>query len=349
MTKSLSVRIAAAIVSAVGLFSLLDRPAQAADAALVAAATKEGQLLWYNTLVQNQAARPLADAFEKKYPGIKVSLVAGTQDELLLKILAEGRANAMHADVSHGGTAAVTLIKAGLVAKFIPDTAAKFPAAYKDPDGYWTAQVSSYLVPAINTDLVKPADVPKTYADLLDPKWKGKMAWAQQMSQGGPPGFIGMILTSMGQDKGMDYLTKLSKQGIINVVGNQRVVLDQVIAGYYPLALMTFSHHSEISLKKGAPVAWLKLDPAVETVDPSFVMKDAPHPNAAKLFLDFEMSVEGQTVLRNADYIPVNPEVNAAIAGLKPEAGNFKAFTLLPAALEIGIANWIKVYNDLFK
>ena len=343
-------KIKAVATSALALACLsLSGPSQAADAALIAAATKEGAVIWYSTLVQNQAARPLADAFEKKYPGIKASIVAGTQDELLLKLLAEGRAGAIQADVSHGGSAAVALAKAGLVEKYLPESAKDYPAAYKDPDGYWTAETVYYLVSAINTDLVKPADVPKSYADLLDAKWKGKIAWAQQMSQGGPPAFIGMILATMGQDKGMDYLRQLSRQGVVNVVGNQRVVLDQVIGGQYPLALMTFNHHSEISLKKGAPVAWLKLDSAVANLDAAFLMKGAPHPNAGKLFLDFVLSADGQAVLRDADYIPANPLVAATISGLKPETGNFKVFAIVPTMLDAAMPGWIQVYNELFK
>jgi ABC-type Fe3+ transport system substrate-binding protein len=340
---------ASAAVVLVGLVVADAGLARAQDASLVAAATKEGEVVWYATIVRNQAARPLAEAFEKKYPGIKVRLHTGTQNDVLLKILDEGRAGGPRVDVSHGGSAVGSLLRAGLLERFVPAAASRYPAAYKDPDGYWTGEILSFLVAAINTETVRPEDEPRSYEDLLDPKWRGKMAWSTQMTQGGPPGFIGTVLETMGQDAGMQYLRQLAQQRIVNVPANQRVVLDQVIAGQYPLALMTFNHHSEISAKKGAPVKWLKIEPVTATVDAIFLIKHAPHPNAGKLFIEFALSSEGQTVLRNADYIPADPSTPALLASLKPETGNFKAAVLAPKLVEEKLPAWIQVYNDLFK
>jgi iron(III) transport system substrate-binding protein len=323
--------------------------ARAQDASLVAAATKEGEVVWYATLVRNQAARPIADAFERKYPGIKVRLQTGTQNDVLLKILEEGRAGQPRVDVSHGGSAIGPLLRAGLLERFIPTAASHYPAEYKDPDGYWTGEILYLLVAAVNTELVRPEDEPRSYQDLLDPKWRGKIAWSTQMTQGGPPGFVGTVLQSMGQDAGMQYLRQLSEQQIVNVPANQRVVLDQVIAGQYPLALMTFNNHSEISAKKGAPVKWLKIEPVTATADAIFLIKNAPHPNAGKLFIEFVLSSEGQAVFRDADYIPADPNTPALIASLKPETGNFKAAVLSPKLVEDKLTDWIGVYNEFFK
>ncbi len=323
--------------------------AMAVDPALIAAAKKEGEVVWYTSLVVNQAARPMVQAFEREYPGIKVRMTSGTANDLLLKLMAEGQAGMARADVSHAGSGLATLLKAGLVAPYVPAEAARYPAQYKDPNGYWTGQVVSFLVPAINTEMIKPADEPRSWNDLLNPKWNGKIAWAQQMTQGGPPGFVGAALMGMGPERGMEFLKKLSAQRIINVPANQRVVLDQVIAGQYPIALSTFSHHSEVSAKKGAPVKWLKFEYAVGTVDPVFMIKSAPHPNAAKLFIEFVLSKKGQTVFRNADYIPADPSVAAMIPALKPETGGFKAIFLPIQQVEADMPKWIATYNELFK
>ena len=326
----------------------LSGAAMATDATLIEAARKEGQVVWYTSLVQNQVARPMAAAFEKKYPGISVQVVAGTVGDLELKIRAEMAAKSLRADVHHGGGATASLIKAGFVEPYRPESAAAYPAAYKDPNGFWTAQVLNFHGPAINTDLVKPQDEPKTYQDLLDPKWKGKIAWTTQMSQGGPPGFIGTILLSMGQEAGMDYLRKLVPQ-IVNVPANQRVVLDQVISGEYPIALATFIHHSEISIKQGAPVKWLRFNPLTATMDPIFLLKDAPHPNAAKLFINFVLSSEGQAVFREAGYIPADPALPAQVPELKPEIGKFTIQPLSPAVIADNLASWIAIYDKLYK
>lgn len=323
--------------------------AAAPDPALLEAAKKEGEVVWYTSLVVNQAARPLVAAFEKEYPGIKVRMTSGTTSDLLQKIMAEGQAGSPRADVSHAGSGLSTLLNAGLIAPYVPTESKRYPDQYKDPNGFWTGQVVSFLVPAINTDLVKLADEPKSWNDLLEPKWTGKIAWAQQLTQGGPPGFIGTTLTAMGKEKGMEYLKKLSQQKIINVPASQRVVLDQVIAGQYPVALSTFSHHSEISAKKGAPVKWLKFEYVTGTVDPIFLIKSAPHPNAAKLFIEFVLSSKGQTILQQADYIPADPAIPAAIPRLKPETGGFKAVFLPIKQVDAEMPSWIKTYNELFK
>ncbi len=321
----------------------------AIDQALIDAAKKEGEVNWYSSLVVNQAARPIVTAFEKEFPGIKVRLTSGTANDLLLKIQAEGQANSVRVDVSHGGSAFGSLLKGGQVAQFVPTEGKRYPDQYKDPSGYGTGHYISFLVPAINTDMVKEKDEPRSWNDLLDPKWTGKIAWTQQMTQGGPPGFIGATLSGMGNDKGMDYLRKLSKQKLVNVPANQRVVLDQVIAGQYPMALSTFSHHSELSLKKGAPVKWLKFEYVTGTVDPIFMVKNAPHPNAAKMFIEFVLSRKGQEIIRDADYIPADSNVPAAIPRLKPDSGGFKAVFLPLTQVEAEIPKWIKIYDELFK
>src|SRR5690606_17674822 len=104
--------------------------------------------------------------------------------------------------------------------------AAQFPSDMKDKDGYFTAIYSIYLTTGYNTELVSDAEAPRTYEDLLDPKWEGRMAWADTTALSGPAGFIANVLRTMGDDKGINYLKRLSKQRIINVPGNQRVVLD---------------------------------------------------------------------------------------------------------------------------
>ena len=111
----------------------------------------------------------------------------------------------------------------------------------------------------------------------------------------------------MGEEKGRAYLRELAKQNIANLRGSAREVLDQVIAGEYAIALQIFNHHAVISAKKGAPVDWIKMEPATGTLSVISIHKNAPHPNAAKLLVDFIISKEGQEVFRDADYITAHP------------------------------------------
>lgn len=334
-----TMKLAAAAVLAM----LVASSASAADQALIDAAKKEGKVVWYTSLVQDQAVRPLAAAFEAKYPGVKVEAVTGKVADLLMRINDEIKVNKLQADVHHGGGTVGVLSSAGQVADYVPDSAANYPAELKDPNGKWVAHVVNFLVPAYNTELIDEADAPKTYEDLLKPEFTGKIAWATSMTQGGPPGFIGTVLGVMGEEKGMEYLRALSKQKIVNVPANQRVVLDQVIVGEYPLALATFSHHSDISAEQGAPVKWVALKPMVTgTSDPIFLMKQAPHPNAGKLFIDYVLSDEGQEVLLKAGYIPANPAI-------RNKDSNPDSYALTPEAVAQHLKEWIKVYDELFK
>jgi iron(III) transport system substrate-binding protein len=174
------------------------------------------------------------------------------------------------------------------------------------------------------------------------------MAWTTDPTVNGPPGFIGNILLTMGEAAGMDYLRKLAGQKIVNVPAAQRVVLDQVINGQYPLGLMTMNHHSAISGSEGAPVQWLKIEPAVGSLDHMGLLKNSPHPNAGKLLVEFVLSEEGQKVLQEANYIPANPKVAAKTPALKPDE-HFHV-RMIPAELaEKKLPEWTRIYNELFK
>jgi len=123
---------------------------------------------------------------------------------LLTKLLAEARIGSIRADVHHGGSSVWPLVKAGAVQPFKPAEAAFYPAELRDPNGLWTADALYYLAPAINTDMVSAAQAPRSLQDLLDPQWRGRIAWTTQMTQGGAPGFIGSVLQAMGEQAGMD-------------------------------------------------------------------------------------------------------------------------------------------------
>jgi iron(III) transport system substrate-binding protein len=205
------------------------------------------------------------------------------------------------------------------------------------------------ITPGFNTSLIPRGKEPRTFADLLNPSWRGKIAWNGFPTSSGGGGFIGIVLTEMGQEKGMAFLRELAKQKIANLRGSAREVLDQVIAGEFSLALQIFNHHAVISAKKGAPVDWIPMQPATVTLSTISVLKQAPHPNAAKLLADFIISREGQEVFRRADYLPAHPAVPASVPTLKPEEGMFRAHFFTPEQTEHSMPKWNKVLSELFR
>ncbi|MCC6472894.1 MAG: extracellular solute-binding protein [Burkholderiales bacterium] len=322
--------------------------AWADTAALYAAARKEGEVVWYTSQVQNTLVRPMAAAFQRRYPGIKVTVVGGKNADLILKLLAEAKAGVYIADVNSPARID-KLDEAGLLATYAPESATALPAGYRSKEGKWTGMLGSIFGTAINTELVRPQDEPKTLDDYLDPKWKGKMAWVAHYDLGGGPGLSEAILDRLGQEKGMVYLRKLAAQKIVQVPANQRVIMDQLIAGEFPMALMMFQHHAATSIKKGAPVKWLTSGPVLSLTANVVLMKNAPHPNAGRLFVDFVVSKEGQELISKAGYPPVRPDVLADKTVLTVVPQGVKALHVMPEENETVLAAGIKVYRDIFR
>ena len=158
--------------------------ADGADAALIEAARKEGKVVWYTTLIVNQAIRPLKAAFEKKYPGIELQYARADETPTAAKILEEGVAGRVQADIFDGITNMIPLKRARLLASYVPAAASQYPPELKDREGYWNALLLYVFTPGINTTLVPKERAPRTYQDLLDPQWKGKDGLEPQLDRG---------------------------------------------------------------------------------------------------------------------------------------------------------------------
>lgn len=319
----------------------------AADQALIAAAQREGKVVWYTSAVVDQLVRPSVAAFERKY-GIRVEYIRADSATVALRVLNEGRAGQMQAD-TFDGFGAPALVKAGLTAKWQPDIIKTFPKEFFDANGYWTATFQIVLTPGFNTDLIPHTKAPRMLEDLLDPSLKGKIVWDSRASPSGAPGFIGLILHEMGDQKGRSFLGQLAAQNIVGVPTSARQVLDQVVTGEYSLALQIFNHHAGISAELGAPVDWIPMNPALGVLSVISVTKDAPHPNAGRLLVDFLTSNEGQTVYRNADYMPTNPAVQPKKPLMRPDGHQFRAVYLTPEEADERMGSWTAVYKDLFR
>jgi len=293
---------------------------------LVEGAKKEGKVVIYSAMIEDQALRPITQAFRQKYPFIEPEFWRADTRDLLNKALAEARARAVVGDIIEGGGVSQALIKAGILQSFMTPAFAAYDKQRYDTKGSWAATRVSYFGLAYNTRLVKAEDAPKTYEGLLDPKWKGKLCWAATTETGGAMMFITFIRLIMGEEKGEAYLRDLAKQNISNLTGSPREVVNKVMQGECAIAINIFLHHPVISAQKGAPVAPQPLEPVMSNASVVTLAKGAPHPHAAMLLIDYLLSKEAQEVLEKADYLPAHPDVKpqSSLQSIVPSMANLQ-------------------------
>jgi iron(III) transport system substrate-binding protein len=333
----------AASVEEIALMKSADR-----QKVLVEGAKKEGKVMFYTALIVNQVVRPLKAAFEKEYPFINVDFFRGNSENIAQRTLLEYQAKRYEVDILSGSTATSIVQQAGFMQRFYSPYLAEYPPELKDPKGFWGSTNVYFMTLGYNTNMVKANELPKIYEDLLNPRWKGKMVWSTSRGSGAPQ-FIGNILLTMGEEKGKAYLQKLRTQQIAKSTASARQILDMVIAGEYPIAIQIFNHHAYISKKAGAPVDWQPLEPVTATINTVGLVKNAPHPYAAMLFLDFLVSSKGQKVVQTSNYLPALPSMPALQADLKPAGGRFtKANYLSPEVLFEHSNEWGDYFEQNF-
>lgn len=315
---------------------------------LLEGARKEGALTFYSSMIADQAIRPIVEGFQAKYPFVKVQYVRDDPPQMLQKLMAESRANRMVADVFETTGLEVPVRNAGINRPFWSPEIEAYPKDHLSKDNYWAPTRFSYLGPCYNTNLVKPDEVPQSFDDLLNPKWKGKIAWSSTVI--GAMLFITAARNAMGEEKALDYLQKLSAQDIVPIASSNRTVVDRVIAGEYALCLDSFLHHPIISARKGAPVAPKPMQPVLTVVSSVMLPKAPPHPYAAMLFIDYLLSVEGQEKLRNADYFPAHPKVSALpeLDKIVPAKIGLRENFISPEKMNADLPKSREIYQRLF-
>jgi iron(III) transport system substrate-binding protein len=273
------------------------------DPKLVEGAKKEGKMVWYTTMTLDQS-KQVVDRFEKKYPFIKTDLFRTGGGPLLNKIFTEARGGRHAWDVAVGrGEMVLPLMERKLLASYRSSETKMIDDDLVDKEGFWTAYYVNTYVLGYHTKLVKKEDVPRSYEALLNPKWKGGHISVDTEAYGMLQGLIEV----WGKEKAVSYFKKLAAQDPVVKRGNtERVQL--TVAGEYPL-IIAYNQTIQRMTSRGAPIDWIALEPAVVQVNPAMLAAKAPHPNAARLFLDFILSKEGQQLLTGFQRIPVRKDV----------------------------------------
>jgi iron(III) transport system substrate-binding protein len=296
----------------------------------VEVARKEGKVVWYTSLALPSAEK-VAKLFEAAYPGIKVEVHRTGSQRILQRVMQELQANLKLVDVIHTSDAGhfVLLKEKKLLMKYTPAGVEAFPAGFKDRDGYHYGLRATVNVIAYNPKIVPAAEAPKTWKDLLDPKWKGKLVTAH-------PGYSGVIAThvlALVNLYGWDYFKQLAQNKPMLV--QSAVDPSGVVAsGERPVAVNGGDYNFYQTKKKGNPIEIVYPKEGVPLViSPTAIAAFAPHPNAAKLFTDFTFKKEVQQVLADTEGLYTgHPEVTYPAD--KPKLGDLKLLTAEPEELE---------------
>jgi iron(III) transport system substrate-binding protein len=311
-----ALRTAAALFVSLALFGSVPNVVIAADPKIIEAAKKEGELGWWSTIAQDQSQK-IVDEFMKLYPFIKASYWRSGSVGLHNKILIEARVGRSSWDVVSQTTPEFIfdLKQKKLIAPYNSPERNFFSADLKDRDGYWTG---TYALPTglgFNTQQVKKEDVPKTYKDLLDARWKGGKISVDDENY---ELLVGLI-EAWGKKAAMEYLKAIATQS--PVIGRGATQRTQLLAvGEFPLAI-SYTHTVEWSKSQGTSVDWVNLEPVIIKFDGIMLGAKSAHPNAAKLFIDFVLSQSGQELLQSFSRVTlrsgVDPNPPRLIKGFK--------------------------------
>lgn len=308
------------IVSVFGLHKIT----LAADQAILEQAKKEGQLVFYSGIFESEA-RALISRFEQRYPFIKTTLYRAGGVSLVSRIQNETRAGSHLWDVfNSAGLEGFVLLEQGYFAKYISPEARYFGEGFRDADGFWTTMYASPYIATYNTRMVSAKDVPKDYFDLLDPRWTDKLALDPDDIE-----WYANLKKIWGEERARNFFSGLAKQKI--VIRRGRALQTDLLAAGEIAVLVNNYHHIAVRVKtRGGPVEWLALDPVITAVGPLAINRLAPHPNAAKVFVDFCLSKEGQQILVQQGRTSGRLDVN-----LNP-LGEFKGVRVIPSDLKLG-------------
>ncbi|MBV8211381.1 MAG: extracellular solute-binding protein [Burkholderiaceae bacterium] len=325
------------------------RPAAAATTRareLYEAARKEGQLTWYITHCDDVTAQALGHGFEAIYPGIRVNVVRTTAQVAFQRVSQELRAGSIQVDLLSSSDVGhyAYLKERKLLEQFVPENASKVLGTYQhyDPEGYYFVTAAALIGMVYNTAKLKQADAPKNWSDLGDPRWKDKIA----LGHPGFSGYVGIWAVMMRKLYGWRFFDTLAKNNPqIGRSINDAITLlnsgERLIAGTGLIGT------AAESIRKGNPLSMIyPSDGTVLILAPSGIPKGVRHPNAARLFMDYLMSVDASTIWADHFFEPIRPEVTPS--PIVRSGGELK--TIGPSVEEIikGIPEVASQWRDTF-
>jgi iron(III) transport system substrate-binding protein len=302
---------------------------------LLEGAKKEGSLMIY-TSAQSDDMGALVQAFEKKY-GLKVEVWRSSSEKVLQRAIQESRANKNTMDVAETNGPELESLSREKIAATLkgPYLADLIPEAIR-PHGQWVGTRLNVFVQAYNPQLVKKEELPRTWEDLANPKWKGKLGIEQEDAD-----WLMGEFAQLGEARAQKVFRDIVATNGVSVRKGHTLLTQLVVSGEIPLALTVYNYKAEQLKNKGAPIDWFTIGPAIARPNGIAINKAAPHPNAAVLFFDFEISPEGQKILAGRDFVPTSRKIDTPLNKVPMK------FVDAASSLDQG-QKFDKLYQELF-
>jgi len=284
----------------------------------------------------NTSQIDLAKVFEQKY-GIKATFWRASSENVLQRSVTEARGGRYTVDVLEtNGPELESAQREGLLQRVnSPHLADLIPIALR-PHGEWVGTRMNIFTAAYNTKSVKKEELPKTWEDLAQPRWKGRLGIEADDSE-----WLAGVLSQIGEQKGVQILREIVQKNGISVRKGHTLLTQLVVSGEVPLALTVYNYKAEQLKNKGAPIEWFAIGKAIARPNGVAVTKRAPHPNAAVLWYDFEISEEGQKLLAKRDFVPTSRKIDTPL-------NKIPLAVVDPKIILDEQQKWSKLYEELF-
>jgi iron(III) transport system substrate-binding protein len=301
---------------------------------IIAAAKKEGSLTLYTSFAEKDQPT-LLKPFESKY-GIKVNVWRAGTEKVLQRTLTEAAGRRYEVDAIHISSPEMEALHREKILEPVSSPTYKdLMAGAVPPHREWIATLLSVWVQAYNTNAVKKEDLPKTYRDLLDPKWKGKLGIEAKNQE-----WFAAVTEQLGGNAGLQFFRELAAKNGVSIRQGHTLLNNMVISGEVPLALTMYNYMAEQAKRKGAPIDWFAIEPVIARTNAVGVAKRARNPAAALLFHEYMLS-EAQPILVSMEYVPSNTRAASPLKGVKIKI-------VEPTVALDEIDKWTKLFNETF-
>ena len=318
------------VVAEVALYVGSDRAER-----IAAGAKKEGSLNLYTSLtVEDMAA--LNRAFEAKH-GVKVRMWRASSDKVLQRVLTEAKAGREEVDIVETNAPPLeSLHREGLLQRVRSPLHAELIAAALPSHGEWVGSRLNVFVQAYNTKLVERGELPRSYADLLHPRWKGRLG-----IEAADEDWFAMVVSGLGEAEGLRLFREIVAANGVSVRRGHTLLTQLVASGEVALALTVYNFTAEQLKRKGAPLDWFVIPPAIARANGVALARHAPHPHAALAYYDFMIGEEAQRILAERGFVPARRSMQGALGGA--------ALRLVDPALMLDQSEkWTRLYESVF-